>query len=105
MVAVTLDVEADDGAGRWPRPRRAGTGPQIGGRSRRWISAPVQSVWRLSDDPDHGYVAASDSRRDGRAAFLWRRRNDNGAAFFPPFFFFFFFSQAVGRAPQVRRTV
>jgi len=27
-----------------------------------------QFVWRLSDDPDDGYVAASDSRRDGQAA-------------------------------------
>ena len=27
-----------------------------------------QFIWRLSDDPDHGYVAASDSRRDGHAA-------------------------------------
>jgi gamma-glutamyltranspeptidase/glutathione hydrolase len=27
-----------------------------------------QFIWRLSDDPDHGYVAASDSRRDGQAA-------------------------------------
>ena len=26
-----------------------------------------QFIWRLSDDPDHGYVAASDSRRDGQA--------------------------------------
>ena len=26
-----------------------------------------QFIWRLSDDADHGYVAASDSRRDGRA--------------------------------------
>ncbi|SDV46670.1 gamma-glutamyltransferase family protein [Chitinasiproducens palmae] len=26
-----------------------------------------QFIWRLSDDPDHGYVAASDSRRDGHA--------------------------------------
>ena len=23
-----------------------------------------QFIWRLSDDPEHGYVAASDSRRD-----------------------------------------
>jgi len=27
-----------------------------------------QFIWRLSDDPDQGYVAASDSRRDGQAA-------------------------------------
>jgi gamma-glutamyltranspeptidase/glutathione hydrolase len=27
-----------------------------------------QFIWRLSDDPDPGYVAASDSRRDGHAA-------------------------------------
>lgn len=27
-----------------------------------------QFIWRLSDDMDHGYVAASDSRRDGQAA-------------------------------------
>lgn len=27
-----------------------------------------QFIWRLSDDPEHGYVAASDSRRDGHAA-------------------------------------
>jgi gamma-glutamyltranspeptidase / glutathione hydrolase len=27
-----------------------------------------QFIWRMSDDPDHGYVAASDSRRDGHAA-------------------------------------
>jgi gamma-glutamyltranspeptidase/glutathione hydrolase len=27
-----------------------------------------QFIWRLSDDPDHGYVAASDSRRDGHAS-------------------------------------
>uniref|UniRef100_UPI0032EECE26 gamma-glutamyltransferase n=1 Tax=Pseudomonas caspiana TaxID=1451454 RepID=UPI0032EECE26 len=27
-----------------------------------------QFIWRLSDDADHGYVAASDSRRDGHAA-------------------------------------
>ncbi|HTH62633.1 MAG TPA: gamma-glutamyltransferase family protein [Paraburkholderia sp.] len=27
-----------------------------------------QFIWRLSDDPDHGYVSASDSRRDGHAA-------------------------------------
>jgi gamma-glutamyltranspeptidase/glutathione hydrolase len=27
-----------------------------------------QFIWRLSDDPEHGYVAASDSRRDGQAA-------------------------------------
>ena len=27
-----------------------------------------QFIWKLSDDPDHGYVAASDSRRDGHAA-------------------------------------
>lgn len=27
-----------------------------------------QFIWRLSADPDHGYVAASDSRRDGHAA-------------------------------------
>ncbi|MEC5318380.1 gamma-glutamyltransferase [Brenneria populi subsp. brevivirga] len=26
-----------------------------------------QFIWRLSDNPDHGYVAASDSRRDGQA--------------------------------------
>jgi gamma-glutamyltranspeptidase / glutathione hydrolase len=26
-----------------------------------------QFIWRLSDDPEHGYVAASDSRRDGQA--------------------------------------
>ncbi|WP_416414486.1 gamma-glutamyltransferase [Pantoea sp. App145] len=26
-----------------------------------------QFIWRLSDDNDHGYVAASDSRRDGQA--------------------------------------
>jgi gamma-glutamyltranspeptidase/glutathione hydrolase len=26
-----------------------------------------QFIWKLSDDPDHGYVAASDSRRDGHA--------------------------------------
>ncbi|HEU0229998.1 MAG TPA: gamma-glutamyltransferase [Burkholderiaceae bacterium] len=26
-----------------------------------------QFVWKLSDDPNHGYVAASDSRRDGQA--------------------------------------
>ena len=26
-----------------------------------------QFIWRLSDDSDHGYVAASDSRRDGHA--------------------------------------
>ncbi|MHA6895554.1 gamma-glutamyltransferase family protein [Ralstonia pseudosolanacearum] len=26
-----------------------------------------QFIWRLSDDADHGYVAASDSRRDGHA--------------------------------------
>lgn len=26
-----------------------------------------QFIWRLSDDPDHGYIAASDSRRDGQA--------------------------------------
>jgi len=27
-----------------------------------------QFIWRLSDDPEHGYVAASDTRRDGHAA-------------------------------------
>jgi gamma-glutamyltranspeptidase/glutathione hydrolase len=27
-----------------------------------------QFIWKLSDDLDHGYVAASDSRRDGHAA-------------------------------------
>jgi gamma-glutamyltranspeptidase/glutathione hydrolase len=27
-----------------------------------------QFIWRLSDEPDDGYVAASDSRRDGHAA-------------------------------------
>ncbi|MFJ2988710.1 gamma-glutamyltransferase family protein [Collimonas sp. NPDC087041] len=27
-----------------------------------------QFIWRLSDDPEQGYVAASDSRRDGQAA-------------------------------------
>jgi gamma-glutamyltranspeptidase/glutathione hydrolase len=27
-----------------------------------------QFIWRLSDDPDHGYVGASDGRRDGLAA-------------------------------------
>jgi gamma-glutamyltranspeptidase/glutathione hydrolase len=27
-----------------------------------------QFIWRLSDDPEDGYVAASDSRRDGCAA-------------------------------------
>ncbi|MCS6765846.1 MAG: gamma-glutamyltransferase family protein [Candidatus Protistobacter heckmanni] len=27
-----------------------------------------QFIWKLSDDADHGYVAASDSRRDGLAA-------------------------------------
>ncbi|MCW2482862.1 gamma-glutamyltransferase, partial [Candidatus Symbiopectobacterium sp. NZEC135] len=26
-----------------------------------------QFIWRLSNDPNHGYVAASDSRRDGQA--------------------------------------
>ncbi len=26
-----------------------------------------QFIWRLSDDPNHGYVAASDGRRDGQA--------------------------------------
>ena len=26
-----------------------------------------QFIWRLSESPDHGYVAASDSRRDGQA--------------------------------------
>ncbi|MBY4898217.1 gamma-glutamyltransferase [Cupriavidus sp. AU9028] len=26
-----------------------------------------QFIWRLSEDPEHGYVAASDSRRDGQA--------------------------------------
>ena len=28
-----------------------------------------QFIWKLSDDPDHGYVAASDSRRE-----IWARR-------------------------------
>ena len=27
-----------------------------------------QFIWRLSDDLEDGYVAASDSRRDGHAA-------------------------------------
>ena len=27
-----------------------------------------QFIWKLSDDLDDGYVAASDSRRDGQAA-------------------------------------
>jgi gamma-glutamyltranspeptidase/glutathione hydrolase len=27
-----------------------------------------QFIWRMSDEADHGYVAASDSRRDGQAA-------------------------------------
>lgn len=27
-----------------------------------------QFIWKLSEDADHGYVAASDSRRDGLAA-------------------------------------
>jgi gamma-glutamyltranspeptidase/glutathione hydrolase len=26
-----------------------------------------QFIWRLSEDGEHGYVAASDSRRDGQA--------------------------------------
>ncbi len=26
-----------------------------------------QFIWRLTDDPADGYVAASDSRRDGQA--------------------------------------
>jgi gamma-glutamyltranspeptidase/glutathione hydrolase len=26
-----------------------------------------QFIWRLSDDAEQGYVAASDSRRDGQA--------------------------------------
>jgi gamma-glutamyltranspeptidase / glutathione hydrolase len=26
-----------------------------------------QFIWKLSDDPEDGYVAASDSRRDGQA--------------------------------------
>jgi gamma-glutamyltranspeptidase/glutathione hydrolase len=30
-------------------------------------SGSGQFIWRLSDDPDHGYVAASDTRRDGCA--------------------------------------
>jgi gamma-glutamyltranspeptidase/glutathione hydrolase len=30
-------------------------------------SGAGQFIWRLSDDPDHGYVAASDTRRDGCA--------------------------------------
>jgi gamma-glutamyltranspeptidase/glutathione hydrolase len=27
-----------------------------------------QFIWKLGDHPDDGYVAASDSRRDGQAA-------------------------------------
>jgi gamma-glutamyltranspeptidase/glutathione hydrolase len=27
-----------------------------------------QFIWRLSDDADDGYVAASDARREGQAA-------------------------------------
>jgi gamma-glutamyltranspeptidase/glutathione hydrolase len=30
-------------------------------------SGSGQFIWRLSEDPDHGYVAASDTRRDGCA--------------------------------------
>jgi gamma-glutamyltranspeptidase/glutathione hydrolase len=30
-------------------------------------SGAGQFIWRLSDDPEHGYVAASDTRRDGCA--------------------------------------
>ena len=34
-----------------------------------------QFIWRVSGDPDDGYVAASDSRRDGQAV---GTRSDNG---------------------------
>jgi gamma-glutamyltranspeptidase/glutathione hydrolase len=63
----TLDVEstmrADTAAGLEAR-----------GHHLRSIDDPYmdfgagQFIWRLSDDPDHGYVAASDARRDGHAA-------------------------------------
>jgi gamma-glutamyltranspeptidase / glutathione hydrolase len=63
----TLDVEST---------MRADTvaGLQARGHQLKSVEDPYmdfgsgQFIWRLSDDPDHGYVAASDSRRDGHAA-------------------------------------
>jgi gamma-glutamyltranspeptidase / glutathione hydrolase len=63
----TLDVEAT---------MRASTvaGLEARGHRLKSVDDPYmdfgsgQFIWRLSDDPDHGYVAASDSRRDGHAA-------------------------------------
>jgi gamma-glutamyltranspeptidase / glutathione hydrolase len=63
----TLDVEST---------MRADTvaGLQARGHQLKSVEDPYmdfgsgQFIWRLSDDLDHGYVAASDSRRDGHAA-------------------------------------
>ena len=63
----TLDVEA-------AMPGDVLAGLEARGHSLKSIEDPYmdfgsgQFIWRLSDDPDHGYVAASDSRRDGHAA-------------------------------------
>ncbi|MHB1302082.1 MAG: gamma-glutamyltransferase family protein [Acidiphilium sp.] len=63
----TLDVEAT-------MRRETVEGLQARGHKLQSVEDPYmdfgsgQFIWRLSDDPDHGYVAASDSRRDGHAA-------------------------------------
>ncbi|AKJ68385.1 gamma-glutamyltransferase [Pandoraea thiooxydans] len=63
----TLDVEATLDAG-------TAAALQARGHQIKSIDDPYmdfgsgQFIWRLSDDPDQGYVAASDSRRDGHAA-------------------------------------
>ncbi len=63
----TLDVEAT-------MQRDVVEGLMARGHRLRSVDDPYmdfgsgQFIWRLSDDPDHGYIAASDSRRDGHAA-------------------------------------
>lgn len=63
----TLDVEATLDAG-------TAAALQARGHQIKSIDDPYmdfgsgQFIWRLSDDPEQGYVAASDSRRDGHAA-------------------------------------
>ena len=60
-------LRAHDGARPGRRPARAG--PPLRGHVRPYMDfGSGQFIWRLSDDPDDGYVAASDSRRDGQAA-------------------------------------
>jgi gamma-glutamyltranspeptidase/glutathione hydrolase len=63
----TLDLEAT-------MPRDVVEGLSARGHRLQSVDDPYmdfgsgQFIWRLSEDPDHGYIAASDSRRDGHAA-------------------------------------